>query len=301
VKQLVELGNGRRASVHLFGEGDPLLYFAGGPGLPAMLNLIDAELLEDRFRVYLIDPHGSGDSTPPSDPASYDHLGHAAFYDDVRRALGLDRVWVGGVSFGGVVALTYAARYPDVVDRCLVVSARATGEDIAGEEAEAEMERNLLRHAGAPWYAEARKTIDEWTDRVLATDDPSEADEMMRVVLPLYLAEPDRPEVRAALERLAPYIQSDLVASKIWEGGLYQTIDLRPLLPAIRCPTLVVTGELDFICGPAHGRLVADAVESAQLVVLDGCGHIPSVEAPEAFRSAVEAWANDRIGSGRTG
>jgi proline iminopeptidase len=295
--EVVELGDGRRASVHVFGEGQrqPLLYFVGGPGLPAMLNLIDAELLQDLFRVYLIDPHGSGESTPPADPSTYDHLGHAAFYDEVRRALGLERISVGGSSFGAVVALTYAAQYPEVVDRCLAVSARATGEDIAGEDAEREMERNLSRHAAAPWYAVARKTIDEWTDRVLATEDPTEADEMMRVVLPLYLAEPDRPDVRAALDRVLPFIRSDLAASRVWEGGLYQTIDLRPLLPAIHCPTLVVTGELDFICGPAHARVVADAVESAQLVVLEGCGHVPAIEVPKAFRAAVEAWMQEGV------
>jgi hypothetical protein len=42
MKQLVELGDGRRASVHVFGEGDALLYFPGGPGFPAMLPSIEA-------------------------------------------------------------------------------------------------------------------------------------------------------------------------------------------------------------------------------------------------------------------
>ncbi|HYX84135.1 MAG TPA: alpha/beta fold hydrolase, partial [Gaiellales bacterium] len=116
--KLVSLGDGRRASYEIVGEGEPLLMFMGGPGLPARLIWKDAELLAGRFASYLIDPHGSGESSPPADPGAYDHLGHARFYDEVRRALGLGRVSVHGLSFGGTVALTYAALFPEETIRC---------------------------------------------------------------------------------------------------------------------------------------------------------------------------------------
>ena len=87
-ERIVALDGGQRATFRVFGDGDPLLSFPGGPGFPAMLQLDDEELLRDRFAVHLIDPHGSGGSSPPDDPAAYDHLGHARFYEEVRRALG---------------------------------------------------------------------------------------------------------------------------------------------------------------------------------------------------------------------
>src|SRR5204863_9916369 len=116
----------------------------------------------------LIDPHGSGQSTPPEDPSACGQLGHAGFYGEVRRARRIDRATIGGISFGGCVALTYCARYPDVAERCIAISAAAMGEDVGGPEWEEEFERNLSRHAGAPWYPQARRAMDEWTDRVLA-------------------------------------------------------------------------------------------------------------------------------------
>lgn len=290
MSETIELGDGRRATYHVLGSGEPLLSFMGGPGFPAILNLPDAELLQDRFTVYLIDPHGSGGSTPPENPSDYDHLGHARFYDSVRRALGLDRVTVEGTSFGGTMAITYAACYPEVVERCIAVSTFALGAEISGEDTDAEFERNLSRHANAAWYPEARHTMDRWTERVLATDDPAETAEMFRQVFPLYLAEPDRSDVRAWLERIDPLIVSDLAAQKAWEGGLYQTIDLRSLLPLIRCPTLVVAGELDFLCGPSHARAVAEGVAGAELLLLEGCGHVPAMEAPGPFRAALADW-----------
>ena len=97
----VRLRGGRQASYEVVGEGEPLLMFMGGPGFPAELMRSDAELLGGRFASYLIDPPGSGDSSPPAHAGEYDHRGHAAFYDEVRSALGLRRVSVLGSSFGG--------------------------------------------------------------------------------------------------------------------------------------------------------------------------------------------------------
>ena len=290
---LVRLSGGRQASYEVVGDGEPLLMFMGGPGLPGGLMRADAELLADRFTSYLIDPHGSGDSTPPADPADYDHRGHAAFYDEVRAALGLERVSVHGVSYGGTVALTYAALHPDRTVRCLPVSAFAFGleaDEARGGEAEAEMEAMLARHAGADWYPQARATWDGWGETTMAATDPAEIEAMFADTLPLYCAHPDRPDVAVALRRLQPRIRVDLAAMKAWEGGLYQAIDLAPLLPEIRCPTLVVAGELDLICGPAQARGIAAAIDGAELVTIPECGHFPALEAAAAYRTTMLAW-----------
>jgi pimeloyl-ACP methyl ester carboxylesterase len=50
---------------------------------------------------------------------------------------------------------------------------------------------------------------------------------------------------------------------------------------------VAVAGALDFICGPAQAHPIASAITGAQLVMLSGCGHIPSVEAPQQYRHAV--------------
>ena len=289
--QRLDLGQGRRASYEVIGEGPPLFYFQGGPGFSAALLREEAELLADRFSVYLVDPFGSGDSTPPRDPSEYDHVGHARFYDEVRRALGVRRAIIMGASFGGVVALTYAALYPDATDRCISVAARAVGEEIEGPEAAAEMQKFLARHSAQPWYPAARATWDGWTERVLAAEDPREVDEMMAQVLPLYAADPERPGVKAMIESWRGDMRSDLTAIKVWESGLWQQIDARGLLAKIASPTLVLVGALDLICGPAQGRLIVEAVPDTELVVVPDCGHFIAAEAPDAFREAIVGFA----------
>ena len=176
LRDSVELPGGGRAAYEVVGEGAPLLYFPGGPGYSASLHRDDAELLADRFAVHLIDPHGSGGSTPPSEPSAYDHIGHARFYEAVREALGLGPVTVMGISFGSIVALTCAALYPDATTRCIAIAARAVGEEEQGDEAEQEMERMLARHQDAPWYESARAVWDSWTERALAATDAAEID-----------------------------------------------------------------------------------------------------------------------------
>ena len=140
---------------------------------------------------------------------------------------------------------------------------------------------------GSPWYAAARPVMDEWTERILAASDPAEMEQMMATVLPFYLAEPDKPEVAARLAEMSRVMKADLAAGKAWEGGLYQSVDLRPLLQRIACPALIVAGELDFICGPAQARPIAQAIKNSRLVMLGGCGHIPSIEQPERYRHTV--------------
>src|SRR5437870_4933311 len=97
--------------------------FAGGPGFSASYTNGDAELLSDVLCSYPIDPHGSGSSTPPADPADYSPEGHARFYEQVRQALALPKVVVLGHSFGATTALTYAALYPQRTAVCVAVAA----------------------------------------------------------------------------------------------------------------------------------------------------------------------------------
>ena len=110
--QTVELRGGRRATYQVIGDGEPALVLPGGPGLAAGYMRTAAELFADRWRCHLVDPHGSGGSSPPTDPAHYAPQGHVEFYEEVREALALPAVTVIGHSFGATTTLTYAALRP---------------------------------------------------------------------------------------------------------------------------------------------------------------------------------------------
>jgi pimeloyl-ACP methyl ester carboxylesterase len=58
----------------------------------------------------------------------------------------------------------------------------------------------------------------------------------------------------------------------------------------IRCPSLVIAGQHDFVCGPAWTRLIAAAIPAARYLEIADAGHAPQYEQPGAFRAALLDW-----------
>lgn len=67
-------------------------------------------------------------------------------------------------------------------------------------------------------------------------------------------------------------------------------MDLRPDLSRIRNPTLVIAGEADATTPPEMARELAAAITDAELVEMEGCGHCPPLEQPDAFVRVVDAF-----------
>ena len=72
----------------------------------------------DDLAWHLIDPPGTGGTTPATD---YSISAHVGFYREVASTLGSDRVVVFGHSYSGSVATTFAANYPEITLGCLLV------------------------------------------------------------------------------------------------------------------------------------------------------------------------------------
>jgi pimeloyl-ACP methyl ester carboxylesterase len=66
--------------------------------------------------------------------------------------------------------------------------------------------------------------------------------------------------------------------------------DARPNLAAIACPTLVLVGDGDELTPPALAEEIAGAVPGSRLVVVADCGHLSTLERPQAVTGALTAW-----------
>ena len=66
--------------------------------------------------------------------------------------------------------------------------------------------------------------------------------------------------------------------------------DSRPLLSSIRCPTLVLVGDSDTLTPPDLSKEMADGIAGAKLAVIPNCGHLSTIEAPDAVNAALVAW-----------
>jgi len=76
-------------------------------------------------------------------------------------------------------------------------------------------------------------------------------------------------------------------ALRLFNREIFNTFDLRDRLRNITAPTLVITGEDDFICGPVCAAEISAAVPNAREVIVGDAGHMTFIEQPQAFHDEV--------------
>lgn len=74
------------------------------------------------------------------------------------------------------------------------------------------------------------------------------------------------------------------------EKAIMTRPDSRPLLASIQCPTLVLVGEGDELTTPELAREITAGIVGARLVVVPNCGHLSTIEQPEAVNAALGEW-----------
>ncbi len=231
------------------GEGAPLLYLHGAGRTGIWLPVL--EELAKGFKVYAPDHPGFGQSDRPDWLEGMDDLVY--HYLDFLDLMGLEKVAVAGISFGGWLAAELAVAHPDRISK--LVLAGPSG----------------LRVEGAPMAD-------------LFALSPEK--------LPEYLfADPKMVEAAASAE-LTPEIEQELYRGRYtlahlgWNPLLCNPA-LRRRLYRITCPTLVLWGEKDRLIPPAHGEVYASEIADARLEIMKGCGHAIQLERPRELAEEV--------------
>jgi proline iminopeptidase len=270
--------DGRRLAYRRVGEGPALVCHGGGPGFSAFYF---GELagLGEKLELILLDPRGTGASDRPTDARAYAIEDYADDVEELREHLGLERINLLGHSHGGVVAMDYAARYPDRVEKLILAStlARFAQEQVAA------MEAAMAAKADEPWFEDASAALVAEQKGEFETDE--ELGELAIREFPFYFADYGDAE-RAYLESLRDDVpNADTL--RYFNQEIFETFDLRPQLGRIKAPALVIAGEQDFITGPVCADEIAAGLTDARKVLIPGAGHFVFVETPDEFRAAV--------------
>lgn len=77
------------------------------------------------------------------------------------------------------------------------------------------------------------------------------------------------------------------------QRALMSRPDARPQLAAIRCPTLVLVGDGDELTPPELSKEICAGISGARLVVVPDCGHLSTIEKPDAVNAALTAWLSE--------
>jgi pimeloyl-ACP methyl ester carboxylesterase len=98
---------------------------------------------------------------------------------------------------------------------------------------------------------------------------------------PLYLAQAHREDekILATILDMAMDLGPDVFRTQ--SLALRGRVDSVPTLSSISCPTIVMCGDEDVLCPVAYHELMAAEIPNAQLIVIENCGHLSSLEQPE--------------------
>ena len=233
-------------------DGMPVLF---SNSLGTDLRLWDAvlPLLPAGFRFIRYDKRGHGLSDcPPGPYAMADLIGEA---EALIREIGLDRVIVVGLSIGGMIAQGLAARNPGLV-RAIVLSCTAA----------------------------RMGTAEMWETRIAAIREgglESIADAVMeRWFSPSFRMTPAVAPWRAMCARTPA--EGYLGCCAALAGA-----NLTETTSALTLPALVIAGAEDGASPPELVKGTADLIAGSRFHVIDGAGHLPPVEAPEAYAALV--------------
>lgn len=237
------------------GDGAPSLVLIHGSGVSARYWLEQLEGLADVARVVAVDLPGHGDSDPVHDPSLESY---AATVAGLIRALDLGPSILIGHSLGGAVALTLAARQPELA-RALVLIASC---------AKLPPSNAALEHLFAWLPGPVRRLVFFATAKRLLFS-PGAAPDTVRLAME---------EIRGC--RLETLRRDIAVAT---------AMDLRHLAAAVSVPTVVIAGSRDALTPPALSVALGEAIPQARVVVLEGAGHMVHLEAPGRVNDEIRA------------
>jgi len=253
----------------------------------------DLEPLARRRRLVFFDRSGRGRSDPiPADvPVPFET--EFEDIDAIRAHLGLERFALMGWSYMGLVAGLYAADHPDVVERLLLCGAIAP-RNLAPTEMPPELARErdeALRRHRERVDGEALKRLADARAAGEWSDGAAFCRESRRLRGPRQFGRPEAMLRTKADPCALPNEWPENFESLMQRifASLHGTWDFRERVRKVRAPTLVVHGREDTVL-PNAARLWGTLIGDARVLWLDGVGHFPWLEDPEAFFPAVDAF-----------
>jgi proline iminopeptidase len=259
------------------GESTPLFVANGGPGFDHMyLHVSGAwDTLGRNRKIVMWDQRGTGRSGPLKPGQSCTLADQINDLDALRAHLGYDKIDLLGHSWGGFLAMAYAARHPEHIERLIILDSAAP----------------------------------RWKDTLFLFRDvfPDVTTKEDSYGFVADLNERDSGEARDAATRLyesmlfySPEHRDEFLAKMKGDKEYYEInrdlnrdiarFDLNPEIRKFRFPVLVGCGRYDMNVAPVIAYRIHEEIPGSEFVVFEKSGHMPFFEQPDKFVSVVNAF-----------
>ena len=257
------------------GQGEPLIVLHGGPGFDHQTLMPYIGALGKEMKVVLYDQRGSGLSTGPIDS---DSITIDAFIEDIeliRKQIGVEKINLAGVSWGGVLALFYGVKYPDKLNSLILFSTAASAE---------------MLFKTFPALNKKRTSEDAALMNVLSisdgykNNDPKVLEEFYSIYCKAQLADQSLVSKINIVINENTAKNMDAINNFIWAA--IGNFDLHNQLEKIGCPTLIMHGRQDPMPIEAAEK-INEKLPNSELVIFEDSGHWIYLEEEEKFKSIV--------------
>jgi proline iminopeptidase len=275
--------DGARLFIRDVGSGRPIIVAHGGPDFDHEYLVPELDGLAEQFRLVFYDQRGRGRSFAGEGPQSVTIASEVEDLDRIRVWTGSGSVALIGHSWGGLLAMEYAIRYPDRVSHLILMNtAPASHRDMLALRREwasrrtPEQSERMTELASDPAYLAGDIEVEAEYYRIHFGTTVRRRDQLDEIVRRLRVG----------------FTPAGIVAARAIEDALYaqtwsaEDYDLIPELRSLPIPTLVIRGEDDFV--PAEVmRRIASAIPRASFVEIGESGHFAYLEQPELVRSII--------------
>jgi proline iminopeptidase len=244
----------------------------GGPGIDHSGLKARYGKLADKMQLVYFDHRGQGRSGR-GDPEKYTLDENVEDMEALRQYLGCGPIVSLGTSYGGMVAMAHAARYPEVVSHLILVATVAHSGNLA------RARERVAQRGSAEQQAQYESLL---AGRI---DSPVKLRHYFKVMSGLYARKNDPALSDVGLDRtiLSPAAINRAFAA----DGFLRSVDLRPELPSITARTLILAGRHDWICAPEFSEEIHRLIPRSDLRIFEESGHSIGGDEPEHFLDAV--------------
>ncbi|HZE42905.1 MAG TPA: alpha/beta hydrolase [Steroidobacteraceae bacterium] len=252
----------------------PLIAVNGGPGLShayMMQNDLWQRAAAHRL-IVLYDQRGTGASKQVQPNAPQGMSAQVADLDAIRSALSLDRIAVLGDSYGGMIAMAYAAAHPEHVARLILSDSAAPS-------------WKTMVHLLPQVFPDREEQGDTEAKSLAANPEGAAQAGLVNHMRMMFYS----PEMRDAyVSHMGDLGFVPAVGRAVQQAT--ENLDLTAKLAGFRFPTLVMTGRYDMNVAPLTAWRMAHAIPGAQMVFFEKSGHLPAYEEPETYLKVLEAF-----------
>lgn len=258
------------------GPATPVIVANGGPGLShvyMLQNDVWTRLAQHR-QIVFYDQRGTGKSKHVKPDAAWGMDAQVADLEAVRAKFGFAKFDLVGDSYGGLLAMAYAAAHPEHVEKL------------------------VLSDSAAPAWKDIVRVLPDVYPDVLEQiaarekDAGSGSDALDQRIrdhfLMLFYSEANRDAYLAGVKDLGSVPQVSAAVQKAT-----RTLDLTPELSKFKFPTMVITGRFDMNVTPVTAWKIYRAIPEAKFVVFEKSGHLPSYEEPDKYVKVLDAFFSE--------